>query len=299
MAHIPVLLQATIEGLQPQPGDIVFDGTAGAGGHGRVLAERIGESGIYIGVDADTQAIERVGSALAGIPAKVHLVNENFREIKKICQELGIPKVNIILLDLGFSSPQVDGAGKGFSFQNDEPLIMTYHPDASRYPFTAADILNEWEEENIATILKQYGEEQFAGRIAKAIVDARMNGMKFATTKQLVEVIVGAVPAWYRHRRIHPATKTFQALRVAVNDEFGALSQVMADGWELLAPGGRMAVIHFHSLEGRLVKDFFQSHKKIEDGELITKKAVTPDRAEQLSNPRSRSAQVRIIRKLA
>ncbi|HYC82933.1 MAG TPA: 16S rRNA (cytosine(1402)-N(4))-methyltransferase RsmH [Candidatus Paceibacterota bacterium] len=298
MAHIPVLLQATIEGLAPQPGETVFDGTAGGGGHGRILCERIGQAGTYIGVDADTEALERVQAALAGVPATVKLVNDNFRNIKAVCQKLGIGKTDVILLDLGLSSNQLDISNRGFTFQQDQPLLMTFDPDTSKYPFTAQTILNEWDEENIATILANYGEEQFASRIAERIVKERE--MKpFATTKQLVDVIIASVPGWYRHRRIHPATKTFQALRIAVNDELGALRQAMADGWEVLAPGGRLGIITFHSLEGRLVKEFFLQHKREGDGELLTKKAVGPERNEQLENPRSRSAQLRIIRKLA
>ncbi len=297
MAHIPVLLQATIEGLAPAPGEIVFDGTAGGGGHGKFLCEAIGSSGTYIGIDADTEALERVQTALVGVPAKLELVNDNFRNIKGICEKLGIGKLDIILLDLGLSSNQLDISDRGFTFQKDQPLLMTFDPDTSKYPFTAQTILNDWEEENIATILTNYGEEQFAARIAAQIVKERQI-KPFTTTKQLVEAIIASVPGWYRHRRIHPATKTFQALRIAVNDELGALKQVMEDGWEMLAPGGRLGIIAFHSLEGRLVKDFFLHHKKEGDGELITKKAVGPERPEQITNPRSRSAQLRIIRKI-
>ena len=297
MAHIPVLLQATIEGLDPKPGETVFDGTAGGGGHARALCDRIGPTGHYVGVDADSEALERVRIALAGSLAKVDLTNDNFRNIKSICDQLNLKSLDIVFLDLGLSSNQLDISDRGFTFQKDQPLLMTFDPDTSKYQFTAETIVNEWEEESIATILANYGEEQFASRIAKTIVKERQV-KPIKTTKQLVEIIVGSVPAWYSHRRIHPATKTFQALRITVNDELGALKQVMTEGWELLAPGGRLGIITFHSLEGRLVKDFFLSHKRDGSGELVTKKAIGPERAEQIENPRSRSAQVRIISKL-
>jgi 16S rRNA (cytosine1402-N4)-methyltransferase len=234
---------------------------------------------------------------LAGVSPKVILRHTNFRDIDKTIHIEGLQKVDKILLDLGFSSDQLDNSGRGFSFLKDEPLLMTLSDEINEGRFTARDILNDWDEENIATIIKEYGEESFARKIAKAVVKAR-SVKPIERTGELVEIIKSATPGWYHHRKTHPATKTFQALRITVNDEIEALKEGLMNGFDVLAPSGRMAVISFHSLEDRIVKHFFRERALLDQGKVLTKKPVIPERSEIVENPRSRSAKLRIIEKL-
>ncbi len=319
--HIPVLLQESIDGLEIKNGDIFVDGTLGSGGHFEEVAKRFGGSVVMIGIDLDPDAIIRTKERLSSYNLKVHYVQESFRNIDTVLDNLGIPKVdpvidfNIalkeleiksdvkihyrvdkILFDIGLSSNQFEESGRGFSFQRDEPLIMSFKKSPTEEDLTAKEIVNTWELENLSTILKGYGEEQFAWKIAKAIV-ARREIKPILTTFDLVEIIKTATPKWYHTRRIHPATKTFQALRITVNDEIESLKQGIRVGFERLNPGGRLAVISFHSIEDRAVKQFFRSLSDKDLGVLVNKKPIIPTDVEIVENPRSRSSKLRIIQK--
>lgn len=221
MAHIPVLLQETIIGLNSKPGDIILDGTVGNGGHSKALCEYGKESIRIIAVDADQVSLNRAKQNLADIKCPVTYINRNFRDIDDVLKELEVENVNGILLDLGWSSDQFKESGKGFSFQTDEPLFMTYG-DPKKASFTARDIVNTWKPEQIETILKAYGDERYARLIVRKIVEVREK-KPIETTFELVEIIRKATPARYHHLKIHLATKTFQALRIAVNDEIESL----------------------------------------------------------------------------
>lgn len=291
--HKTVLLHEAVEGLLLSPDDIVVDATFGSGGHAREILSFLGKDGTYVGIDADATAFE--GQSLGAPKATIHLVNNNFQNIKEILRSLHIEKVDAVLADLGWRMEQFSDSGKGFSFNKDEPLTMTFG-DPADYPFTAHDIVNDWEEETLANIMYGYAEERFSRRIAKAIVLARKTSI-ISTTKQLVEIIENAVPKQYLHKRTHPATKTFQALRIAVNNELGVLEDFIKDSFESLTEGGRLAIITFHSIEDRIVKQSFKAFVAEERGELITKKPTVPTREELEENARARSAKLRIITK--
>ena len=296
MQHIPVLLQKTIDALDIRSGDVFLDGTLGGGGHSELVCKLFGNRVTVIGIDRDASAVERSRNRLKNSGCQTVLKVSNFRNLDLILDELKISKVNKILFDLGLSSNQFEESGRGFSFQKNEPLLMTMASSSSENEMTAADIVNTWEGENIATILKAYGEESFAERIAQGIVDARFH-KPIKTTFDLVEIIKRATPRFYHFKKIHPATKTFQALRITVNDEMGALQEGLSKGFERLSSNGRMAVISFHSIEDRIVKNFFKEKAKIGMASLITKKPVVPSREETQANPRSRSAKLRILQK--
>ena len=298
MAHIPVLLKPTIEYLNLQAGEVFVDGTINAGGHTIALCPLLGSTGLVVGIDADSEAVKKAKHNLQSCPCPVNLIKNNFRYFDQILDQLKVKKIDAVLLDLGFSSDQLESSGRGFSFLRDEPLSMTLaNDDTLGQLVTAKDAVNSWSETSLADIIYGFGEEHFSRRIAKAIVDYR-TAKEIITTGQLVTIIEGAVPIWYRRRKIHPATKTFQALRIAVNDELGALQAVLPQIWGHLNSGGRLAVISFHSLEARLVKDWLKTKVVAGEGKLLTKKAIKPDRTEELANPRSRSAQLRVIKKL-
>lgn len=296
MAHVPVLLQEVIAGLNLEPGQTVVDGTVNRGGHAKLLAEAVGKTGRLIGIDQDARALAEAKKYLADAPAKVDLLQGNFRQIDELLKRVKVDRVDGILLDIGFSSDQIADSGRGFSFQQDEPLLMTFgNPDeviASAY-----DVVNSWGETNLADVIYGFGEEQFSRRIARQIILAR-EVAPIKTTFDLVEIIRAAVPVWYTKKRLHFATKTFQAIRMAVNDELGALKEAIAKSVLLLNPGGRLAIISFHSLEARLIKDYFKQLVKDEIVSLVNKKAIQASRSEEVANPRSRSAQLRIIQKI-
>ncbi|MBI4155608.1 MAG: 16S rRNA (cytosine(1402)-N(4))-methyltransferase RsmH [Candidatus Zambryskibacteria bacterium] len=303
MLHKSVLLHEAIDGLNIKPGDIFVDGTLGGGGHMEEVCLRFGSTVVMIGIDLDSEAITRASARLTHFKCPIHYVKGSFRNIDKILNSLGMKQVDKILLDLGISSNQFEESGRGFSFQKDESLIMSFSStDSPQAKFTARDIVNEWDEENIKTILQSYGEEQFAWKIAKAIVERRKI-KPIETTFDLVEIVKSATPKFYHHRKIHPATKTFQALRITVNDETESLKEGIRKGFECLKPQGRLAVISFHSLEDRIVKQFFSAkggknkEQQDKEGIIITKKPVTPTEIEISENPRSRSAKLRIIEK--
>ena len=295
MAHTPVLLQSVLDLVNPQVGETVVDGTVGSGGHALALGEALGSKGHLICLDQDQNSLNQARVNLSPLKCRVDFKLANFRTLPRVLSELGVQKVDAILLDLGVHSDQIGPSGRGFSFLHDEPLLMTMKADPTADDLIAKDIVNTWEEGNLAAIIEGFGEERFAKAIAKAIATARRE-YPIESTNQLVQIIKKAVPAWYTHKRLHFATRTFQALRLAVNDELGALKAVLPLAWESLAPNGRLAIISFHSLEARLVKNFFRGLKH-EGYELLTKHAVKAERAEQLSNPRSRSAELRVIKK--
>ena len=298
--HKSVLLSEAIDSLQIVPGDIVVDATVGGAGHFSALRLALGDRGTLVGIDADSEAIDR-GRAVIGLPSEkgpqVILANDNFRNLETVLETNGIQKVNKVLFDLGWSGYQLS-RGRGFSFQKDEPLLMTYGDPEAETPEgerrTAADFINSASEEIIADTLYELGEEQFSRRIAHAIVEARKQE-RILTTFQLVEVIKQGTPSWYHHRRLHPATKTFQALRIYVNDELGALREGLNAAVHRTKPGGRIAVITFHSIEDRIVKHIFRDEVTKGNGSLITKKPILPSTTELSENPRARSAKLRVF----
>ena len=291
MQHTTVLLKEAVDGLALDPTNTVVDATFGAGGHARAICERLDNTGCYIGIDADASALQT--EVLAGVAPKVHLVHDNFSNLKNIISSLHIEAVDRIIADLGWRLDQFTDSARGFSFMHDGPLHMTYG-DPSTYAYTAADIVNEWEEHVIADILFGYAEERFARRIARAIVESRQTA-RIDTTAQLVAVVEKALPKVARRGKIHPATKTFQALRIAVNDELGVLKQFIEESVASLTSTGRLAIISFHSIEDRLVKHSFRALHEADVATVVTKKPIVPSRDELAENPRSRSAKLRII----
>ncbi len=293
--HIPVLLHETIEGLNLQKGAVVVDGTLGAGGHASAIAERFGSEVKIIGFDLDRNAIAIAEKRVLDAGGNLTVINANFRYLDTKLPEIGVIAINGALFDLGVSSMELGQSGRGFSFKYDEPLLMTLESNPDESTITARDLVNSSREEDLATIIFNYGEEHYSRRIAKAIVEARRK-KKIETSLELADIIAGSVPAGYRNGRINPATKTFQALRIATNDELGAVRDGLKAAWTMLAPGGRIAVITFHSLEDRIVKNYFKELSQ-ENGLLLTKKPIVPGREEIITNPRSRSAKLRIIEK--
>jgi 16S rRNA (cytosine1402-N4)-methyltransferase len=276
-----------------------LDGTLGGAGHAIAIAKALKGDLNIIALDQDVVAIDRARTTLDGKEIKLILECENFRNLDKVLEKHGIKGVDMILLDLGFSSDELELSGRGFSFQKDEPLLMTMG-DPSKHLFTARDIVNGWTEEDIANVIFGYGEERFARRIARTIVNYRAK-KKIESTFELAEIVKMSVPHFrqgfggHTSRRIHPATKTFQALRIAVNDELNALKEGLNKGYNVLNKGGRMAIISFHSLEDRIVKDFYKEKAKEGGALIITKKPITACDQEIAENPRSRSAKLRII----
>jgi 16S rRNA (cytosine1402-N4)-methyltransferase len=293
--HKTVLLHETINGLNLKENYVVLDCTLGGAGHTLAICEIYGADIRIIGIDADQSAIDRAKERLADAKCKVSFHQANFRSLDRVLAEESVREVNAVIFDLGLSSDQLETSSKGFSFRKDEPLLMTYG-DGEIDGLKAEHIVNEWQEENIELILRKYGEERFSFKIASAIVKER-KGKPILTTGRLVEVIESAVPKWYRVRKTHYATKTFQALRMAVNDELQALEEGLRKAFEALHPGGRMAVITFHSIEDRIVKHFFKEMKISDKGRPVTKKPITPTLEEVKLNPRSRSAKLRILEK--
>jgi 16S rRNA (cytosine1402-N4)-methyltransferase len=294
MEHITVLLKEAVQGLALQPDSLVVDATLGAGGHTREILSYLGEKGRLIALDADQAAIDKFQSETSSV-AKLDLVCENFVNLAKVLQNLSLGSVDAILADLGWRTDQFLASGRGFSFNDEQGLVMTYG-NKSNYDFDATEIINTWSESSIADIIYGYGEEPAARKIAAAIVRTRTM-TPITTAKQLSDVIQSTIGS--RHAtRIHPATKTFQALRIAVNDELQVLDSFITTAFDALRPSGRLAIISFHSLEDRIVKYRFRTFTHDQQGELLTKKPITPSQEERLANPRSRSAKLRIISKL-
>lgn len=294
--HIPVLLNEVLEHLDVHPNDVVVDGTVNGGGHASCIVPLLGTKGVFIGIDQDSTGLALSKERLTGALASVHLVHRNTRELDVILSELNIIHVDKIFLDLGWSSNQFEDAQRGFSFLHDGPLLMSLSNVPNATIFTAYDIVNKWEASSLYDIIRGYGEERFAKRIVASITEARERA-PIERTSQLAEIIERAVPSRFRSG-IHPATKTFQALRIAVNDEMEALKEILEKGFEALAPHGRMLTISFHSIEDRIVKTFYK--KKVAEGKaiIINKKPIIASSSELLKNKRSRSAKLRIIKKL-
>ncbi|HAJ97583.1 MAG TPA: 16S rRNA (cytosine(1402)-N(4))-methyltransferase [Ruminococcus sp.] len=300
--HIPVLLNEVLDGLAIRPDGIYVDGTVGGAGHSREIASRLGEQGLLIGLDRDPDAVAVATERLAGYHAKV--IHCNYSEMREVLDEMGIQSVDGILLDLGVSSHQLDEAERGFSYHADAPLDMRM----SQVGISAKDIVNDWDLQELTRILRDYGEEKFANKIASRIVSAR-NSAPIETTGQLADLIRDAVPQKYRRDK-NPCKKSFQAIRIAVNDEFGHLQKGLASAFDCLKSGGRMAVITFHSLEDRIVKQQFATWctgctcppdfpqcvcGKKPRARLVVRKPVTAGEAELAENRRSHSAKLRLI----
>ncbi len=291
--HIPVLKDEVIQCLSPQPNENFVDCTCGFAGHTQEILRKNGPDGKVLGIEWDSYVFEKTKQQNI---ERLVLVNDSYRNLKKIVDEQKFGPVSGILLDLGMSSWDIESSGRGFSFQKDEVLDMRYRSESQNI-LTAEIIVNTWPEEEIKKILKEYGEELFSGSIAGGIIKAREKE-KIATTFQLADIIKKNTPAWYAHRKISPATKTFQALRIAVNDELASLREVLPQAVDCLAAGGRLAIISFHSLEDAIVKKFFKEYSKNKIFKSIAKKPIRPLWSEITANPRARSSRLRAAIKL-
>ncbi|MBY0216496.1 MULTISPECIES: 16S rRNA (cytosine(1402)-N(4))-methyltransferase RsmH [Paenibacillus] len=313
--HITVLKEEATEGLNIKQDGIYVDCTLGGGGHSSVIASKLGPGGRLIALDQDDWALDNAREKLASYGDRITLVKTNFRDLEQVLKELdvpmkdGVPQVDGILYDLGVSSPQFDEGERGFSYNHDAPLDMRMDQDAF---LTAKEIVNEWPEEEIARILYRYGEEKFSRRIARVIVEKRSQAV-IETTGELVELIKEGIPAAARRTGGHPAKRSFQALRIAVNDELGAFEEALHQAVRCLAPGGRVSVITFHSLEDRICKQIFSSYLEkctcppdfplcVCGGKgvlrLVNRKPLIPTDTELAENSRARSAKLRVAEKL-
>ena len=295
--HIPVLPEQTIQGLAPAPGQTLLDCTLGRGGHAAMLMPLIA-GGTYIGLDLDAEnlayATQRLQSLAREHDVTLHTLHRSFRDARAALAELAIDGVSGLLADLGFASNQVDDAARGLGFREDGPLDMRLNPDA---PLTAANLLEQLGETELADVIWRYGEERLSRRIARKIVERREAGEPITGTSDLASLVRRAYGPAGRRSKIDPATRTFMALRIAVNDELGALDQLLEDLPSLIRPGGRAAIISFHSLEDRPVKQRFVQLSQDGIGQRITRKPLIADEAEQHRNPRSRSAKLRVFEK--
>jgi 16S rRNA (cytosine1402-N4)-methyltransferase len=306
--HIPVLAGELIDLLDPRPGETAVDCTFGGGGHARLIADRLGPEGTLIGIDRDPVAEERFSEIAPELPCRTRFIRADFVSALEQLEAEGV-QADLAYLDLGMSSMQVDTWERGFSYAYDAPLDMRMGPEQE---LTARQIVNEWDERRLARLLREYGEERYASRIARAVVRARARE-EIDGTQQLVDVIKGAVPVPAQFAGGHPARRTFQALRIAVNDELSQLDAALPAVWKVLRPGGRFAAISFHSLEDRRVKRFLTERARgcvcppelpvcicghDPEAELLTRRAVSPTTGEIESNPRSKSAHLRAARKL-
>jgi len=306
--HIPVLAGELIELLDPQPGAVAVDCTFGGGGHARLVADRIGPAGTLIAIDRDPIAEERFAELAAEVPCATRFIRADFASgLELLCEE-GV-RADLVYMDLGMSSMQVDTWERGFSYAYDAPLDMRMDPSQE---LTAADLVNEWDERRLARLLREYGDERYAGRIARAIVRDRARG-RIETTHALVETIKSAIPAPAQFAGGHPAKRSFQAIRIAVNEELEQIERGLPLAWDVLAPDGRLAAISFHSLEDRRVKRFLAERARgcicppdlpvcgcgrTPEGELLSRRAIAPTPGEVAHNPRAKSAHLRGARKL-
>ena len=306
--HVSVLLNECIENLNIKPGGVYLDGTLGLGGHSYQIASRL-TTGRLICIDRDETAIERAGKRLAPFGDRVTLVHGNFSDAAQIIDSLGIPGVDGMLFDLGVSSPQLDEIQRGFSYMGDAPLDMRMDAGDS---LTAYEVVNTWPEERLNRILWDYGEERYARRISRAILEHRAK-KPIATTLELVDIIKGAMPAAALREKQHPAKRSFQAIRIAVNDELGAISQMMETAPDKLNKGGRLCVISFHSLEDRIVKSGIAARENgctcpreapictcgfVQTLKSVSRKPILPGAEELEQNPRSRSAKLRVAERV-
>ncbi|MED4585997.1 16S rRNA (cytosine(1402)-N(4))-methyltransferase RsmH [Brevibacillus choshinensis] len=306
--HVTVLRDEAVAGLNIRPGGIYVDCTLGGAGHSSLIASQLTEGGRLIAIDQDDWALDNARERLSSVMDRVTLVKSNFRHIKDIVSDLGLDGVDGILFDLGVSSPQLDEGERGFSYNADAPLDMRMDQQAT---LSAYDIINEWDEEEIAKIIWEYGEEKFSRRIARQIVQYRAK-QPVQTTGELVELIKEGIPAAARRTGPHPAKRTFQAIRIAVNDELSAFKEAVADAINVLRPEGRVSVITFHSLEDRICKQVYQEFAKgctcppsfpicacgnEATVKIITRKPILPSAEELEANPRARSAKLRVAEK--
>jgi len=288
MIHKPVLTEEVLKYLDPKPGENFIDGTLGQAGHALLILDKNKPDGLVLGIDLDSKQIENSASRLKD---RAILVNDSYANIKEIVLRNNFKSVRGILLDLGYSSWQLENSTKGFSFMRDEMLDMRYSLENT---LTAGIIVNEYKEERIKQILEEYGEEKFAKQIAKKIAEQR-RVKRIESTFELKHIIESVVPEKFQHSRIHCATKSFQALRIAVNDELNNLTTFLPDAISVLSPGGRLVIISFHSLEDRIVKRFFKDREKEGIVKILTSKPVPATYREIAENPRSRSAKLRAI----
>jgi 16S rRNA (cytosine1402-N4)-methyltransferase len=306
--HIPVLAGELIALIEPQPGEVAVDCTFGGGGHARLIADRLGPTGTLIGIDRDPIAEERFAEMSAEVTCRTRFIRADFVSGLEQLDDEGT-QADLLYLDLGMSSMQVDTWARGFSYAYDAPLDMRMDPDDE---LTAQEIVNSWDERRLARLLREYGEERYSTQISRAIGRARRRE-ELTSTHQLVEVIKSAVPVPAQFAGGHPARRTFQALRIAVNDELAQLDAALPLAWDVLRPGGRLAAISFHSLEDRRVKRFLVERARgcvcppdfpicvcghEPEAELLTRRAVAPSAGEVAANPRSKSAHLRAARKL-
>lgn len=290
--HLPVLTEKVVEYLDPKSNENFIDGTIGGGGHAVAILEKNGPAGKVLGIDWDPEAIHALKRTIqTKYRKRLLLATGNFAHLKEIAKQKNFHPVHGIVLDLGLSSEQIEKSRRGFSFLRDEPLDMRYSPDN---PTSAEKILNYWSRSDIERILKEYGEEQFAKEIARLIIRERSQ-KPIRKTSQLVLLVQEATPKWYHRQKIHPATKTFQALRIAVNDELQNIQSALEQTPDLLNQNGRVVVLSFHSLEDRMVKNFFQNHAQFS---ALTKKPISPSPKELKNNKRARSAKLRAARKM-
>lgn len=304
--HKSVLLNETIDGLNIQPDGIYVDGTLGGGGHAYEVCRRLGDKGSIVGIDQDAAAIEAAGKRLKDFGEKVTIVRSNYCDMKSKLHELGIDKVDGIVLDLGVSSYQLDTAERGFSYREDAPLDMRMD---TRQKMTARDIVNDYEEMELYRVIRDYGEDKFAKNIAKHIVAAR-KVKPIETTGELTEIIRASIPMKYQKKSGHPAKRTFQAIRIELNRELEVLKDSLDDMIDLLNPGGRLCIITFHSLEDRIVKSAFRKNEnpctcpsdfpvcvcgKVSKGSILTRKPILPSEEEMEENSRTKSAKLRIF----
>ncbi|TAJ09628.1 MAG: 16S rRNA (cytosine(1402)-N(4))-methyltransferase RsmH [Nitrospirae bacterium] len=294
--HIPVLAEEVVAGLGCKPGGRYVDCTVGYGGHAALILERSAPDGVLIGMDQDEAALRAAGERLQPYAGRVRLVRGNFQELKQQLRSMGVAEVDGVMFDLGVSSAQLDEPTRGFSFLADGPLDMRMDQRAA---LSAASLVNDLPEQELADLIYRYGEERYSRRIARAIVRARAIH-PLARTLELASVIRGSVPPPYRHGRIHCATRTFQALRIAVNRELDVLEGALKDAVEVLAPGGRLCVISFHSLEDRIAKQTFRALSRGESPclSVLTKRPLVASEEERAGNPRARSAKLRVAERL-
>ena len=296
ISHVPVLSVEVASWLACKSGGTYLDCTVGQGGHAALILDRSGPDGVLIGIDRDPDAIAATGSRLARFASRMRLIQGNFSALKQHLKSVGVSEVDGVIFDLGVSSAQLDRSERGFSFLADGPLDMRMDRGGGS---TAADLVAQLPERELADLIYKYGEERYSRRIARAIVESRKTH-PLRTTFDLASVVSKAVPAAYRHGRIHCATRTFQALRIAVNGELGVIEGALRDAASVLAPGGRLCVVSFHSLEDRIAKQTFRSLAKGPEAclKLLTKKPQVASEEECRGNPRARSAKLRVAEKL-
>jgi len=299
MIHRQVLLKEILEIFDPKPGQLFIDGTANGGGHTFAILDKIKPNGKILAIDKDRDLVERLKAESYKLQADgVVPVCGSYGEMARVAKEHGFYQASGILLDLGYSSWHIESSGRGFSFLRDEPLVMRYETEANLGTgLTASDVVNRFSEKDLADILLKYGEERFARKIAKEIAHFREK-QKIISSRQLADIVYRACSR-KGYFKIHPATRTFQALRIFVNDELGELERALPQAVDLLSEGGKLAIITFHSLEDRIVKNFFRQCAKEDKAEILTKKPIYPTEEEIAKNPRARSAKLRVVQKMS